>query len=406
VSGITMPFQFGTNWSRFSDITGNVISPLLAYEGLMAFFLEASFLGVLLFGRRLVPRWLHFFAALMVAVGTLFSSFWILSTNSWMQTPAGYEMVDGRFFPTDWMAIVFSPSFPYRLTHNVNAFYITTAFVVMGVGAYLLRRERSVDEAKLMISMALDLLIILVPLQFLLGDQHGLNTLEYQPAKLAAIEGRYDTAAPAPLTLFGIPDDATATMKYAIDVPYLGSLVLTHSLNGKIVGLKDFPADQRPPVAAPFFGFRIMVGIAVIMLAIVVAGQIMRRDGRRYRSRWFLLLCQAAAPLGFIAVIAGWVTTEVGRQPWTVYGLLRTADSVSPSLTGNDVAISLAFYVVVYLIMFSTGIIFMSTIVRAGVAEADDEPDEIERGLPVRALAAATSAGPATPPTTTPEPGA
>ncbi len=409
VSGITMPFQFGTNWSRFSDITANVISPLLAYEGLMAFFLEASFLGVLLFGRRLVPRWLHFFAAIMVAVGTLFSSFWILSTNSWMQTPAGYEMVDGRFFPTDWIAIVFSPSFPYRLTHNVNAFYITTAFVVMGVGAFLLRRERSVDEAKLMISMALDLLIILVPLQFLLGDQHGLNTLAYQPAKLAAIEGRYDTAAPAPLTLFGIPDDATATMKYAIDVPYLGSLVLTHSLDGKIVGLKDFPAADRPPVAPPFFGFRIMVGIAVIMLAIVVAGQVMRRDGLRYRSRWFLLLCQAAAPLGFVAVIAGWVTTEVGRQPWTVYGLLRTADSVSPSLTGNDVALSLGFYIVVYLIMFSTGVIFMSGIVRAGVAEADDEPDEIERGLPVRALAAA-SAGPATllppAPAATPEPGA
>ena len=224
VSGIIMPFQFGTNWSRFSDVTGNVLSPLLAYEGLTAFFLEASFLGVLLFGRQLVPRWLHFFAAIMVAAGTLFSSFWILSTNSWMQTPAGYELVDGRFFPTDWMAIIFNPSFPFRLAHNVNAFYITTAFVVMGVGAWLLRRERSVGEAKIMISMALDLLIIIVPLQFFLGDQHGLNTLEHQPAKLAAIEGRYDTAAPAPLTLFGIPDDATETMNYAIDVPYLGSL--------------------------------------------------------------------------------------------------------------------------------------------------------------------------------------
>jgi cytochrome d ubiquinol oxidase subunit I len=405
VSGITMPFQFGTNWSRFSDITANVLSPLLAYEGLTAFFLEASFLGVLLFGRRLVPRWMHFFAAVMVAAGTLFSSFWILSTNSWMQTPAGYEMMDGRFFPSDWLAIVFNPSFPYRLAHNVNAFYITTAFVVMGVGAWLLRRERSVGEAKIMIAMALDLLIILVPLQFLLGDQHGLNTREFQPAKLAAIEGRYDTAAPAPLTLFGIPDDAAGTMNYAIDVPYLGSIVLTHSLTGKVVGLKDFPADDRPPVAPPFFGFRIMVGIAVIMLAIAAAGQFMRRDGRRYRTRWFLLLCQLAAPLGFIAVIAGWVTTEVGRQPWTVYGLLRTADSVSPSLTGHDVALSLAFYVVVYLIMFPTGVAFMATIVRAGVDDTAADLDEIEGGLPVRAFAAAASPGPAaTPPTPEPPP--
>jgi cytochrome bd ubiquinol oxidase subunit I len=406
VSGITMPFQFGTNWSRFSDAAANVISPLMAYEGLMAFFLEASFLGVLLFGRRLVPRWLHFFAALMVAVGTLFSSFWILTTNSWMQTPAGYELVDGRFFPTDWVAIVFNPSFPFRLTHNVNAFYITTAFVVMGVGAYLLRRERSVAEAKIMISMALDLLIIIVPLQFILGDLHGLNTREHQPAKLAAIEGRYDTAAPAPLTLFGIPDDASATMNYAVDLPYLGSLVLTHSWNGEIEGLKDFPADQRPPVAPPFFGFRIMVGIGGIMLAIVVVGQIMRRNERRFRSGWFLLLCQAAAPLGFIAVIAGWVTTEVGRQPWTIYGLLRTADSVSPSLTGSDVAISLAFYVVVYLVLFSTGLAFMSTIVRAGVDEAADEPEVIESGLPVRPFAAAASSGPTTRPAAGPATGA
>jgi cytochrome d ubiquinol oxidase subunit I len=400
VSGITMPFQFGTNWSRFSDITGNVLSPLLAYEGLTAFFLEASFLGVLLFGRRLVPRWMHFFAAIMVAAGTLFSSFWILSTNSWMQTPAGYAFTDGRFFPTDWLAIVFNPSFPYRLVHNVNAFYITTAFVVMGVGAWLLRWERSVGEAKIMIAMALDLLIIIVPLQFFLGDQHGLNTREYQPAKLAAIEGRYDTAAPAPLTLFGIPDDAKATMNYAIDVPYLGSLILTHSLDGKVVGLKDFPADDRPPVAAPFFGFRIMVGIGVIMLAIVIVGQVMRRGERRFRSRWFLLLCQAAAPLGFIAVIAGWVTTEVGRQPWTVYGLLRTADSVSPSLTGYDVALSLAFYVIVYLIMFPTGLAFMAGLVRAGVGEAEDEPEaeETPGGLPVRAFAKATTPEPAPPP--------
>jgi cytochrome d ubiquinol oxidase subunit I len=384
VSGIIMPFQFGTNWSRFSDIAGDVVSPLLAYEGLTAFFLEASFLGVLLFGRRLVPTWAHFFAALMVAFGTLLSSFWILATNSWMQTPQGYKLVDGRFEPIDWFAIVFSPSFPYRLSHNVTAFYITTAFVVMSVGAWLLRRARATDEARMMIRMALDLLIILVPLQMFLGDQHGLNTLEHQPAKLAAIEGRYDTAEPTPLTLFGIPDDAAATMRYAIEIPDLGSLILTHSWNGVIKGLKEWPADQRPPVGPPFFAFRIMVGIAFLMLFIVVVGQFLRLRGRLWDTVWFLRLCQWVAPLGFIAVLAGWTTTEVGRQPWTVYGLLRTADSVSPSLTGADVVLSLACYVVVYLIMFPTGIAFMVGLVRRGPQEQEVKPEMVESGLPNR----------------------
>jgi len=384
VSGIIMPFQFGTNWSRFTDTTADVISPLLAYEGLLAFFLESSFLGVLLFGRRLVPAWAHFFAALMVAFGTLLSSFWILATNSWMQTPQGYTMVDGRFEPADWLAIIFNPSFPYRLLHNVTAFYITTAFVVMGVGAFLLRRVRAAEDARMMIRMALDLLIILVPLQIFLGDQHGLNTLEYQPAKLAAIEGRYDTAQPAPLTLFGIPDDATATMRYAIDVPYLGSIILTHSFDGAIKGLKEWPADQRPPVGPPFFAFRIMVGIGLLMLLIAVVGQALRLRGRLWEARWFLWLCQWAAPLGFIAVLAGWITTEVGRQPWTVYGLLHTADSVSPSLTGTDVALSLALYIVVYLIMFPTGVAFMAAFVRHGPQEQTMQPDIVESGRPGR----------------------
>ncbi|MFZ1152642.1 MAG: cytochrome ubiquinol oxidase subunit I [Xanthobacteraceae bacterium] len=384
VSGIIMPFQFGTNWSRFTDAAADVISPLLSYEGLMAFFLEASFLGVLLFGRRLVPTWAHFFAAVMVAFGTLLSSFWILATNSWMQTPQGYKIVDGRFEPVDWTAIIFNPSFPYRLLHNVTAFYITTAFVVMGVGAWLLRRERAADDARTMMRMALDLLILLVPLQMFLGDQHGLNTLEYQPAKLAAIEGRYETAQPAPLTLFGIPDDAGGTMRAAIEIPRLGSLVLTHSWDGAIKGLKEWPADQRPPVGPPFFAFRVMVGIACIMLLIVVAGQVLRLRGRLWGSVWFLRLCQLAAPLGFIAVIAGWITTEVGRQPWTVYGVLRTADSVSPSLTGANVAWSLAFYVVVYLIMFPTGIAFMAGLVRRGPQQPEFESpvDQIESGRP------------------------
>ncbi len=382
VSGIIMPFQFGTNWSRFTDATADVLSPMMAYEGLMAFFLEASFLGILLFGRKLVPRWAHFFAAVMVASGTLLSSFWILSTNSWMQTPQGYKIVDGRFEPVDWLAIVFNPSFPYRLSHNVTAFFITTAFVVLGVGAYLLRRDKSAEEARVMIRMALDLLIVLVPLQMVLGDLHGLNTSHYQPAKLAAIEGRYDTVQPTPLTLFGIPDDKAATMRDAVEVPRLGSLILTHSWNGVVKGLKEWPADERPPVGPPFFGFRIMVGVAFIMLFVAIMGQVMRRGGRVYRSVWFLRLCQGAAPLGFIAVLAGWITTEVGRQPWTVYGLLRTADSVSPSLTGTDVAISLALYVAVYLIMFPTGIAFMAGLVRRGPQDANLEPAPIESGRP------------------------
>jgi cytochrome bd ubiquinol oxidase subunit I len=383
VSGIIMPFQFGTNWSRFTDATADVLSPMLAYEGLMAFFLEASFLGVLLFGRRLVPAWAHFLAAFMVAFGTLLSSFWILATNSWMQTPQGYKIADGRFEPVDWLAIIFNPSFPYRLMHTVTGFYITTAFVVMGVGAWLLRRNRAPEDARIMIRMALDLLILLVPLQIFLGDQQGLNTLEYQPAKIAAIEGRYDTAQPTPLTLFGVPDDAAANMRYAIEVPDLGSLILTHTWNGAIKGLKEWPANERPPVGPPFFAFRIMVGCGLIMLFVAAAGQVLRWRGRIWDSVWFLRLCQLVAPLGFVAVIAGWTTTEVGRQPWTVYGLLRTADSVTPSLTGTDVTLSLAFYIVVYLIMFPTGIAFMAGLVRRG-PQQDVSAEAVESGLPNR----------------------
>ena len=296
VSGITMPFQFGTNWARFSDAAANIISPLLAYEGLMAFFLEASFLGVLLFGRALVPRWAHFFAALMVATGTLMSSFWILSANSWMQTPDGYKVIDGRFFPTDWLAIVFNPSFPYRFAHNVTAFYITTGFVVLGVGAYLFRSRKSTEEAQLMVRMALNLLIVLVPLQIVLGDMHGLNTRAHQPTKLAAIEGVYDTEQPDALALFGIPDDAAEQLRYAIRIPHLGSLILTHSWNGEVKGLKEWPREDRPPVWPVFFGFRIMVGIGLLMLATVVTGWVLRLQHRLFETRWFLLLCQCACP--------------------------------------------------------------------------------------------------------------
>jgi cytochrome d ubiquinol oxidase subunit I len=290
-------------------------------------------------------------------------------------------MVDGRFQPADWLAIVFNPSFPYRFAHNVTAFYITTAFVVMGVGAWLLRHDRALEESRMMIRMALGLLIILVPLQIFLGDQHGLNTLEYQPAKLAAIEGLYETAKPAPLTLFGIPDDRAAMMRYPIEIPNLGSLILTHSWDGAVKGLKEWPANERPPVALPFFAFRTMVGIGAIMLLVTIVGLALLWRGRLWNSAWFLQLCPWVAPLGFVAVIAGWTTTEVGRQPWTVYGLMRTAESVSPSLTATDVAISLALYVIVYLIMFPTGIAFMSALVRQGPQQQDPRAERIESGL-------------------------
>jgi cytochrome d ubiquinol oxidase subunit I len=380
VSGIIMPFQFGTNWSRFSDATANIISPLLAYEGLTAFFLESAFLGVLLFGRKLVPRWAHFAAAVIVAAGTLFSSFWILATNSWMQTPAGYKIVDGRFFPTDWFAVIFNPSFPYRLAHTVVGFYVTTAFVVVAVGAWLIRRGNFPAEGKLMVSMTLWLLSALVPLQIFLGDLHGLNTLAYQPAKLAAIEAHWNRESNAPLTLFAIPDQQNQTNHAAIEVPSLGSLILTHSFKGEVPGLKDWPRDQRAPVAIPFFAFRIMVGLGLLMLGLVATSLWLRLRGR-LTTDWYLRLCQWAGPIGFVAVIAGWITTEVGRQPWTVYGILRTANSVSPSLTGWDVLLSLAGYMIVYLIMFPAGALLMWRIVHKGPGQAD-ETGPVGSGVP------------------------
>ena len=395
VSGIVMPFQFGTNWSRFSLATANVLSPLLGYEGLTAFFLEATFLGILLFGRRLVPRWVHFIAALMVAFSTLFSAFWILAVNSWMQTPDGYTVVDGRFYPKDWWRIIFNPSFPYRLAHTVCGFYVTTGFVVLGVAAYLIRGRRFVEEGRVILSTTLWLLLILTPLQIFLGDLHGLNTLEYQPAKLAAIEARWATQSRAPLTLFAIPDDAHETNHWELNVPVLGSLILTHDANGAIRGLKDWPADQRPPVGPPFFAFRIMVGIGLLMLALVLIGNFLRFRGRLLESSTFLKTCEIAAPAGFIAVLAGWVVTEVGRQPWTVYGMMRTTDSVSPSLTGADVLLSFIGYIAVYLVIFPAGLLIMARIVRRGPDSAAlDAPVESGRpDLPMRALPAGRPEG-------------
>jgi cytochrome bd ubiquinol oxidase subunit I len=391
VTGIVMPFQFGTNWSRYSVATANVLSPLFAYEGLMAFFLEAAFLGVLLFGRKLVPPWVHFFAALMVALGTLFSSFWILAANSWMQTPAGYEIINGQFYPKNWLEVIFNPSFPYRLAHTVVGFFVTTGLVVLGVGAYLIRHRRSVDEARTMFSMALWLLTVLVPLQMFIGDLHGLNTRDHQPAKLAAIEARWETGRGVPLTLFAFPSDKGERNYFAIEVPWLGSLILTHELNGEVKGLKDFPVNQRPPVVIPFFAFRVMVGCAGLMLGLVVVGGWLRWRGQLYDTPFFLQLSQFATPLGFVAVIAGWFVTEVGRQPWTAYGLLRTAESVSPSLTTSDVTLSLLGYVVAYLLIYPSGLLLMLRIVRRGPSQGPEQNLEIEGGRPAAPFVRAAS---------------
>ena len=367
VSGIVLPFQIGANWSRYSDVAANVIAPLMTYEAMMAFFLEAGFLGVLLFGRKLVPPWMHFASAVVVAVGTLFSAFWILAANSWMQTPAGFEIIDGRFFPTDWLAVVFNPSFPYRLAHTVTATYLATAFTVTGVAAWYLRRDRHVEEARVMLAMGVVLASVLVPVQALIGDAHGLNTLAHQPQKVAAMEGLWDTRAGVPAVLFALPDPSAESNRFEISVPNLASLYLTHSWNGAVRGLKAFAPADRPPVTPVFVAFRTMLGMWAIMLAMTVAAWWLAWRGRLYTSRAYLRAATWGIPLGFVAVIAGWITTEVGRQPYVVYGLFRTSDAVTPSLTGGDVVSSLLAYIAVYIVVFGAGIHYLVRAVRRGI---------------------------------------
>ena len=389
VSGIVLPFQFGTNWSGYSDATGSIVAPLMAYEGLTAFSLEAAFLGVLLFGRKLVPPWAHFGAAVLVALGTLFSAFWILAANSWMHTPAGYAIVNGRFVPTDWLAVIFSPSFPYRFAHTVTAVYLTTAFTVIGVAAWYLRNNRFVEESRVMITMGVLLASILVPAQALIGDVHGRNTLEYQPQKLAAIEAIWETRAGQPAVLFAWPDEKTETNRFEIAIPKLASLYLTHSLDGTVKGLKDFPKADRPPVIPPFFGFRIMVGMWAIMLGLTVWAWWLAWRKRLFTTPAYLRAASWAIPAGYVAVTAGWMTTEVGRQPFVVYGLLRTADAVTPTLAGGDVLASLLLYIAVYLVIFGAGVYYLVRVVKRGppVTIETHAPRLVER--PARPLSAA-----------------
>ena len=389
VSGIVMPFQFGTNWSRYSHMTADVVAPLMAYEGLTAFFLEAGFLGVLLFGRKLVPQWAHFVAAIMVAVGTLMSTFWILVVNSWMQTPTGFSLSNGRFFPDDWVAVIFNPSFPFRFAHTVTAVYLTTAFTVIGVAAYHLRSRRFVEESRVMILMGLALATILVPAQALIGDAHGLNTLEHQPMKIAAMEGIWQTQTGVPAVVFAIPDEKTESNKLEIGIPKLASLYLTHSWDGEVKGLKSVPREDRPPVLPVFFGFRVMVGMWAIMLAITVWSWWLMWKNRLYENAWFLRLCNYAIPVGFVAVTAGWVTTEVGRQPWVVYNQLRTAEAVTPNIATHDVVVSLLLYVLVYAAVFGAGVYYLVKLVRAGPTTAEPEGELAAAHRPARPLSAA-----------------
>lgn len=380
VSGIVMSYQFGTNWSVFSDKAGSVIGPLMAYEVLTAFFLEAGFLGVMLFGMNKVGPRLHFTATLMVAIGTFISAFWILSANSWMQTPTGHVIGEnGQFLPGEsWWAIIFNPSFPYRLVHTVIAAYLTTAFVVGAVGAWHLLKDRANPHARIMFSMAMWMAALVAPVQIFAGDMHGLNTLEHQPVKVMAMEGHYQSHPEgAPFYLFGIPNSKEQRIDYAIAIPKASSLILKHDPNAPLAGLDTVPRDEQPPVGIVFWSFRIMVGIGMLMLGIGMWSLLARVKSRLYD--WPLLHRGAMlmGPSGFVAVIAGWVTTEVGRQPYTVYGLLRTADSASP-LAAPAVGASLVAFVVIYFAVFGAGTWYilklMSHRPKSGEAGVETEP--------------------------------
>jgi cytochrome d ubiquinol oxidase subunit I len=366
VSGVVLSFQFGTNWSVFADKGGNVLGPLLGYEVLTAFFLEASFLGVMLFGwNRVSPR-MHFASTVIVALGTLVSAFWILSANSWMQTPGGYRVgEDGLFYPTDWLEVIFNASFPYRFVHMVTATYLTTAFVVAGIGAYYLWRRRHVQHARVMFGMAMIMAVFVAPMQLVLGDLHGLNTLKHQPAKVAAMEGLWETQKGAPLVLFGWPDQEAQITKYSIEIPKLSSLILTHDLEGEVKGLKEWPKDEIPPVAWVFWSFRIMVGIGMLMIATGLIAVVLFFRKRLFDTAWFQYWCMALTPAGFIAVLAGWFVTEIGRQPYIVYGLLKTADAVSP-VSAGPIAISLLAFIVVYVLVFGAGSYYILKLIAKG----------------------------------------
>ncbi len=386
VSGIVLSYQFGTNWSRFSIVTGNTLGPLIGYEVLTAFFLEATFLGIMLFGGDRVPRWLHVFSAIAVAVGTAISAFWILSANSWMQTPTGHEMRAGIAYPVSWFDIIFNPSFPYRLAHMLNAAYLTTAFVVIAVGARYLLAGRHAEEARVMLRMGIGLAAILAPLQLVIGDLHGLNTLKYQPTKVAAMEAHWDSSKPGDFHIFAWPDAKAEKNHFEISIPRGSSLILTRDPNGLFPGLKDVPSQERPPLLNVFFGFRIMLAIGFFMIAAALYGTWLMWRDTLFDTRWYLRVVAQTWWTGFVAVIAGWVVTESGRQPWIVQGILRTADAISP-VSGASVAVTLALFVIVYGIVFAMGIYYINRLIAWGPQRA------AEHGKPQRSPIAAAEGG-------------
>ena len=361
VSGITMSFQFGTNWPGFMSKAGNIAGPLLGYEVLTAFFLEATFLGVMLFGRDRVPAWMYTLSAFLVAIGTSASAFWILALNSWMQTPQGFEVIDGQLHATSWMAVIFNPSFPYRLAHMMIASGLTAAFLVAGISAFQLLRDRKFEPAKRMLRLGVVVAAVLAPLQIMVGDLHGLNTLEHQPAKIAAIEAIWETERGAPLLLFAIPNKETRRNDYALSVPKGASLILTHKLDGEVKGLSEF-GDKHPPVAQVFWTFRVMVGVGLLMLAASWLGAMLLVRHREF-PRWLLWAYSAMTFSGWIAVLAGWLTTEIGRQPYIVYGVILTADTAS-TVPAAYIATTLTGYALIYVLLLISYMVVLTQLAR------------------------------------------
>ena len=376
VSGLVMAYQFGTNWAGFSTFAGSVTGPLLAYEVLTAFFLEAGFLGVMLFGWTRVGPGIHFVSTLMVAIGTLISTTWILASNSWMHTPQGIEIINGRVIPVDWWAIIFNPSFPYRLIHMALAAYLATALIVVSTAAWQILHQKNNQQIRKMLSMGLWMIVLVAPIQAIVGDFHGLNTLKYQPAKIAAIEGHWENkpGEATPLILFGLPDMQAEKNHFEVAIPHLGSLILKHSWNGQIPALKEFPAADRPNSTIVFWTFRVMVGLGLLMIALGLFSVWLRWKQSLYHNRFFLRFALWMGPAGLVAILAGWYTTEIGRQPWIVYGLMRTADAVTKHSVA-ELSFSLALFVLIYLTVFGTGVIYLLRLLRIGPI-----PNESQQG--------------------------
>lgn len=365
VTGIALSYQFGTNFSVFSNLAGPIIGPLLGIEVMTAFFLEAAFIGVMIFGWNKVSPTIHLLATIFVVLGTHNSAFWVIAANSWMHTPQGFEIINGVMHPTSWLEIIFNPSFPYRLIHSLTASYLTVALFIAGISAYFLLKKISVDTAKKGFSTALIMLSLLAPLQIYLGHAQGLNSKEYQPVKVAAMEGLWHSTKGAPLLLFAIPNQELESNKYALKIPKLASLILTHDINGKVIGLTDFKKEDRPPISAVFFTFRIMVGLGMLFLLIAFISIILRFRKTLYKQKLFHKLCVFATPLGLVATIAGWWVTEIGRQPWLIYGVLRTKDAISP-INSELILTSLISFILVYTLLFISFLYYASRLIVKG----------------------------------------